>query len=148
MLNQEDFELLKSRQYCDNLECSYYNKIDAGNIRINSRPKGQVYCKECKNLWVVTKGTIIFGLKTPIEKVIETLQMLARGTGLNNTCAQQNVTADSGLDWIEKAADHVNGFTQYMQQGMHLEQVQIDEFWSFILKKKKDLQTKRNSRVS
>ena len=148
MLNKNDFDLLKSRQYCDNPECSCYNKVDAGNIRINSRPKGQVYCKECKNIWVVTKGTILFGLKTPIDKVIDTLQMLARGMGLRNTCRQQNITVDSALSWIEKAAEQVNGFTQYMQQEMHLEQAQIDEFWSFIRKKRKILQMKRNAQVN
>jgi len=57
--------------------------------------------------------------------------------GLNNTCRQEEVTADSVLAWIEKAAKHSNEFTKYMQQEMHLEQVQIDEFWSFIRKKKK-----------
>ena len=31
---------------------------------------------------------------------------------------------------------HVNEFTAYLQQEMHLEQVQIDEFWSFIRKKR------------
>ena len=87
---------------------------------------------------------MFFGLKTPIEKVIKTLQCLVRGMGLRNTCRQENVTADSVLDWIEKAARHSNEFTNYMQRQMHLEQVQIDEFWSFIRKKRKTLQMKRN----
>lgn len=52
--------------------------------------------------------------------------------GLNR---QEKVTTDSVLDWIEKAARHANEFTQYMQQGMHLEQVQTDEFCSFIRKR-------------
>jgi len=88
---------------------------------------------------------MFFGLKTPIDKVIKVLQSLVRGMGLRNTCRQEKVTADSVLDWIEKAAQHVNEFTQYMQQEMHLEQIQIDEFWSFIRKKRKILQTKRNN---
>ncbi len=65
--------------------------------------------------------------------------------GLRNTCRQENVTADSALEWITKAAKHSNEFTGYMQQEMHLEQVQIDEFWSFIRKKRKRLQMKRKS---
>lgn len=145
MLRKEDFDLLKSRQYCDNSDCSCFNKIDADNIRINSSSKGQVYCKICKNLWVLTKGTMFFDLRPPITKVLDTLLLLVRGMGLNNTCRQAAVTADSVLDWIEKAAKHSNEFTDYMQQEMHLEQVQIDEFWSFIRKKRKTLQIKRNA---
>ena len=145
MLSTTEFELLKKSQYCDNETCEYYNKTQANNIKTNSRAKGQVYCNCCKNRWVLTKGTIFFDLKTPIDKVIKVLLCLSRGMGLNNTCRQEQVTADSALAWIIKAANHTNEFTQYMQQEMHLEQVQIDEFWSFVRKKRKILQTKRNS---
>lgn len=145
MLSKAEFDLLKSSQYCDNESCACYNQPEAGNIKINSRPKGQVYCNRCGNRWVLTKGTMFFDLRTPIDKVIQVLLCLSRGMGLNNTCRQEKVTADSVLDWILKAAKHSNEFTQYMQQEMHLEQVQIDEFWSFIRKKRKSLQMRRKS---
>jgi len=143
MLSKTEFDSLKSSQYCDNLSCDCYNKAGEGNIKTNSRAKGQVYCNRCKNMWALTKGTMFFDLRTPIDKVIKVLQCLARGMGLNNTCRQENVTAGPVLDWIIKAAEHSNEFTLYMQQGMHLEQVQIDEFWSFIRKKRKTLQMRR-----
>ena len=138
-LSQEDFELLRSRQYCDDPSCSHYQKIGAGNIKIYCRKYNQVYCNgSCAGRpFVVTKGTIFYGLKTPLKKVVETLSMIARGMGVNNTCAQQQVTADSVLDWIVRAGNHVNELTAYMQQEMHLDQVQIDEFWSFVFKKRK-----------
>jgi hypothetical protein len=143
MLSKKEFDLLKSSQCCDNASCKCYNKVDAGNVKTNSRAKGQVYCNACKNIWILTKGTMFFGLRTPIGKVIRVLQCQARGMGLNNTCRQEEETADSVLEWISKAARHPNEFTEYMQQEMHLEQVQIDEFWSFIRKKRKILRTKR-----
>lgn len=145
MYSKTEFDLLKSSQYCDNPSCECYNKAGEGNIKINSRVKGQVYCNRCRNIWVLTKGTMFFDLRTPIDKVIKVLQCLARGMGLRNTCRQENVTTDSALDWILKAAKHSNEFTKYMQQHMHLEQVQIDEFWSFIRKKRKILQMKRKN---
>jgi len=148
MLSKEEFDLLKSSQYCDEASCGCYNQVNAGNIKINSRPKGQVYCNQCGNRWVLTKGTIFFDLRTPIDKVIKVLLCLSRGMGLNNTCRQEKVTADSALSWIEKAGKHSNEFTHYMQQEMHLEQVQIDEFWSFIRKKRKILQLKRENYLS
>lgn len=137
MLSKTEFEILKSSQYCANESCEYYNQPEAGNIKINSRSKGQVYCNSCGNRWVLTKGTMFYDLRTPIDKVIKVLLNLSRGMGLNNTCRQENVTADSVLAWIIKAAKHSNEFTLYMQQEMHLTQVQIDECWSFIRKKRK-----------
>ena len=144
MLSKTEFDLLKSSQYCDNESCECYHLPQAGNIKINSRSKGQVYCNRCGNRWVLTKGTMFFGLRTPIEKVVKVLLCLTRGMGVNNTCRQEEVTAGSILAWIEKASRHANEFTAYMQQEMHLGQVQIGELWPFIRKKRKTLQMKRS----
>ena len=73
MLSKSEFDTLKRSQYCDNESCDCYNKVQADNIRINSRAKGQVYCNRCGNRWVLTKGTMFFGLRTPIEKVVKVL---------------------------------------------------------------------------
>jgi len=135
--SKTDFDLLKSHQFCDNSACSCYQQTEAGNIKTHCRKQGQVYCNRCKSApFVVTKGTIFYGLKTPLEKVVSTLKLLAGGMGVNATCAQQEVTADSITSWIKKAGNHVEEFTDFMQQDMQLDQVQIDEFWSFIKKKK------------
>ena len=145
MLSKEEFILLRNRQFCDNECCNHYNKIGLGNIKTNSRKKGQVYCNLCLNMWVLTKGTMFFGLKTPIDKVINTLLLLVRGMGLRNSSRQSGITTDTILEWVEKAAKHSKEFSTYMQTEMSLEQVQIDEFWSYIRKKTKALQEKRNS---
>lgn len=137
VLSNKDFDLFKSSQFCDNPECSCYQKVKAGNLKIYSRKQGQIYCNACKGRpFVVTKGTIFYCLKKPLELVVSTLMLLARGMGLNNTCAHQKVTADSVLLWIEKAGNHSEEFTNFMTHNMELDQVQIDEFWSFIQKKK------------
>lgn len=64
---------------------------------------------------------MFFGLCTPIEKVVKVLFFLTPGMGVNNTCRQEEVTADSILVWIDKAAQHANEFTAYMQQAMHFD---------------------------
>jgi hypothetical protein len=138
-LKDEDFELLKSRQYCDDPSCSHYQQLGSGNIRTYCRKYNQIYCNgSCKGKpFVVTKGTIFYGLKTPLSRVVEVLCTLSRGMGLNNTCALHGVTADAVLEWLVKAGKHVDELTAYMSQELRLEQVQIDEFWSFVLKKKR-----------
>jgi IS1 family transposase len=47
------------------------------------------------------------------------------------------VTTDAISAWVLKAADHVNELTVYLEREMHLTQCQIDEFWSYIFKKKR-----------
>ena len=133
-----DFDLFKRHQYCDNADCLFHGKVGAGNICINTRKNGQVYCNKCTSPpFSVRRGTMFFGLRTPMEKIVRVLGLLASGVGVNALCREQDVTADSLRAWIVLAANQVDAFSNYMQQDMHLEQVQIDEFWSFIRKKKK-----------
>jgi hypothetical protein len=132
-----DFEIFKSHQFCDNETCTHYGQVGQGNLRTHSRKSGQIQCNRCNSKpFSVRKGTMFFDLRTPIDKVISVLGLLASGMGVNALCREQKVTADSLRAWVILAANHVDAFSAYMQQDMHLEQVQIDEFWSFIRKKR------------
>lgn len=130
-----DFEKYKAQQFCDNSECSIFGKVGLGNIRTQSSKNKQVYCNQCDNHWVITKGTFFYHLKTPVKVVVEVLKLLAEGMGVNAVCRVKGVTADSMRSWLAKASDHVEEISAYLQKEMHLTQCQIDEFWSFILKK-------------
>ena len=130
-----DIEKYKELQYCDNSECKYHHQLGQGNIGWNSRKQRQVYCKGCKNIWVLTKDTFFYHLKTEVQLVLECLLWLAEGTGVNAVCRVKGVTDASLREWLKKASSHVTEISLYLKDKMHLEQCQIDEFWSFILKK-------------
>jgi hypothetical protein len=130
-----EFENFRTHQYCDNRLCSYYGQTGQGNLKIRCLSKGRIYCNKCKVAFQVRKGTMFFGLRTDMDKIARVLGLLASGMGVNAVCRENDVTADSLRDWIVLAARHVNEFSAYLERDMHLEQVQIDEFWSFIRKK-------------
>mgnify|MGYP000243979101 CR=1 FL=1 len=52
-----NFEKYKAQQFCDNPMCLDFGKIGEGNILTQSRKNQQVYCNQCDNSWVITKGT-------------------------------------------------------------------------------------------
>lgn len=136
-LTKEEFEALQSHQYCENTECELFGLVGQGNIKIHSFASGQGYCNRCSSKpFAIRKGTMFFGLRTPIDKIIRVLSLIASGMGQNAVCKQEDVTGDSIRSWITLASEQVCAFTQYMQRDMQLTQVQIDEFWSFIRKKK------------
>lgn len=137
------FDKYKEQQFCDNPKCSHANKIGEGNIRTHSRKHRQVYCNQCGNIWTITKDTFFYHLKTPVKVVIEVLLLLSEGMGVNAVCRAKGVTADAISGWILKAGKHVREVTQYLEGGMHLTQCQIDEFWSFIYKKKAIVEKRR-----
>ena len=134
-MTKEDFKLFIVNQYCDNELCSCYQVVGGANLKIKSQKTGQLYCNKCKNNFSVRKGTMFFGLRTPMDKIITTLSLLAGGMGSNAVVRETKVTGDSLRAWVVLASTQVDNFTAYMQRDMKLEQVQIDEFWSYILKK-------------
>lgn len=135
-MTTEEFEYFRKYQYCDTPDCSYHGQSEASNLKIKSLAKGQVYCIGCKEVFSVRKGTMFFGLRTKMDKIAHVLGLLASGMGVNAVCRENDVTADSLRDWVLLAARHVNEFSAFLEQDMHLEQVQIDEFWAFIRKKR------------
>ena len=136
-LTKEEFDILKLHQFCDNASCSKYGLVGQGNIQTHSFASGQGYCNCCKSKpFAIRKGTMFFGLRTPIDKIIQVLRLLSSGMGQNAICRQEDVTGDSVRNWIILASEQVSAFTEYMQREMHLDQLQIDEFWSFIRKKR------------
>jgi hypothetical protein len=131
-----DFSKYKVQQFCDNLDCPAYGKIGANNIRTHSRLHHQVYCNVCKQIWVITKNTFFYNLKAPAPLILEVLKLLSEGMGLRAACRTKGVTPDAARAWVLKAAAHVTEVTVYLEREMHLTQCQIDEFWSYIFKKK------------
>ena len=130
-----DFDKYKAQQFCDNLDCPYHGRTDLKNIRTHSRLHHHVYCNACKQIWVITKGTVFYCLKAPVSLLLEVLKLLSEGMGLRAVCRSKSVTPDAVSAWVQKAAKHVREVTGYLEREMHLTQCQIDEFWSYILKK-------------
>jgi transposase-like protein len=129
------FDTYKAQQFCDKTACQYYGKRGEDNIRTHSLQQHQVYCKACKNIWVMTKGTFFFNVKASVALVLEVLRLLSEGMGLRAVCRTKGVTPDAVGSWLVKAGAHVKEVTVSLERAMPLTQCQIDEFWSYILKK-------------
>jgi hypothetical protein len=138
-LTDLEFATMRQNQFCDNPKCTHYGKIGEGNLSIHSRRCEQVCCNKCKEIFSIRKGTMFTGLKTPIDKIVQVLTLVASGMGQNQVCKSEKVCGEAIRAWIVLAAEHTDTFTVYMQKDMKLEQLQIDEFWSFIRKKNKNL---------
>jgi hypothetical protein len=137
-MTNEDFDKLKSHQYCDKENCEKYEVVGGDNLRIKTRKNGQIYCNSCKSApFSVRRGTMLYCLHTDINIVIDCLLRLSGGVGSNELSRQTGITTDSLRNWTVLASLQMEQFSSYMQANMHLEQVQIDEFWSYVKKKRK-----------
>ena len=64
------------------------------------------------------------------------LKDLLEGKGQRAMQRTHGVSLVTQREWIVKVATHASMISDYLEQDMHLERVQIDEFWSYILKKR------------
>ena len=131
-----DFDKFKALQYCDNELCEYFSKIGLGNICTLSSKNNQVYCNGCNTRWVITKDTFFYDLRSDKFLIMSVLKDLSEGKGQRAIKRTTGVSLETQKRWLLRAADHVAQISVYLEQEMHLERIQIDEFWAFVLKKR------------
>jgi hypothetical protein len=74
-------------------------------------------------------------LKTPVEEVARTLLVVMRRGSLR---AAEDVTGhkyETIGQWLRRAGRHAETVTAALVHGLHLSEVEVDEFWSFVRKK-------------
>ena len=96
-------------------------------------------CKICGKSFSETAGTPFFGLKTPTHTVCTALKELSEGLGVQAVARIHGVKPDTVLKWIKKAGQHCERVSEYMIQELELTQVQLDEMWTFVHKKQRQL---------
>ena len=96
-------------------------------------------CQLCKKRFSETQGTVFFGLKTPAQTVYRALASLAEGQGVRSVARVFEVDKDTVQEWLRKAGEHSEQVSDYLMHGLHLSEAQLDELWSFVYKKEKNL---------
>jgi IS1 family transposase len=134
---------------CPNEPCSSYgilgphpahDIVGRGTYTTVHGEKRQLYlCRVCGKSFSETAGTPFYGLKTPTKTVCIALNELAEGLGVRAVARIHGVEHDTVLDWLRKAGQHCELLSAYMMQELELSQVQLDELWTFVRKKKRML---------
>lgn len=89
----------------------------------------------------------MYGLKTEVREVAQALLIVMRRGSLR---AAEEITGhkyETISLWLKRAASHAEAISEVLTHDLHLSLVEIDEFWSFVQKKKEQLssQTKENA---
>ncbi len=131
-----------SMYFCPYEDCSNYGKVGVDNQIIGSGRYGKhqtqlLQCKVCRRTFSARRGTPLFGLKTDEQTFYDVIACLAEGNGIRATARIKNVDKDTVASWLDKASQHVEAVSRYLMVNLHFEAVQLDEFWSFVKKKKR-----------
>src|SRR6266853_5820665 len=131
-MNKPEKKEQSSLPPCPNPECGQSHMVPNGSHR--GRPR--YCCRTCKTYFGDTQGTPMYGLKTPAAEVAQALLIVMRRGSLR---AAEEITGhkyETISGWLKRAAAHAEALTQVLAGDLHLSQVEIDEFWSFVQKKK------------
>jgi transposase-like protein len=130
-----------SLYFCPNDKCSNYGRVGPDNQikgagRYGKKREQLLQCKVCGKTFSVRRGTPLFNLKADEEDFYRAIACLAEGSGIRATGRIMGRDKDTIAQWLKKASEHVEAVNRYLMLNLHFEEAQLDEFWSFVKKKK------------
>jgi len=133
-----------SMYFCPHEDCSNYGKVGTDNQIIGAGTYGKHHtqllkCNVCKRRFSARRGTPLFDLKADEETFYDVIACLAEGNGIRAAARIKKVDKDTVSAWLDKASKHVQAVSRHLMVNRHFEAVQLDEFWSFVKKKKRNV---------
>ena len=104
--------------------------VTVANGHVRGRPRWR--CPGCRRSFGLTTGTVMARLKTPAAEVAQALLVVLRRGSLR---AAEEVTGhkyETISRWLRRAAAHADALTDALVHDLHLREVEVDEFWSFV----------------
>jgi hypothetical protein len=86
-----------------------------------------------------SNGTAYAGVRTDLEIYRRGTKALAEGLSIRATSRLIEVDKDTVNQWLPTLGLHSQGVMNYFFRNLHLEECQLDELWTFIYKKEKQL---------
>lgn len=125
--------------YCPNPDCALFGIAEGCQLDrhayYGSDRRPQYLCRACGKTFSETKGTFFYRLRTPKEKVLNALAMVAENGGIRATGRAMGVDKDTVQSWVERAGKHVEEVTAYLTVSCRLSEAQLDALWTFVKKK-------------
>jgi len=137
--------------FCPYEDCDNHNTVGPDNHIIGAGHYGNpptqlLRCTVCGRRFSARRGTPLFQLKASEETFYRTMACLAEGNGVRATARIMGLDKDTVSAWLARAARHVQAVSRYLMVNLHFEEVQLDEFWNFVKKKKPTAPRGKSSR--
>ncbi|MBV8436591.1 MAG: IS1 family transposase [Silvibacterium sp.] len=126
---------------CPNPDCPHYGQSGAGNLRLHgwsgrSHRYRNLYCATCGRNFSERTNTPLFGLTSDEDTLVAIAKHLAEGIGARATARLCGVSLNTVLRFTKRSGQHAERFHDLKVRQVHPEQIQPDEAWSFVGKKR------------
>jgi transposase-like protein len=96
-------------------------------------------CTVCGQSFSERKGTPFFRTQLPEEQLIALVHHIVEGDGMRPTSRLCHVPLNTVLRYAHRAGDHAQEFHDQMVQHVQVQNLQADEAWAFVGKKRQTL---------
>ena len=139
-MSEEDFSQLA----CPNPDCSAYGQRGVGNLRLHGwSGSGHrircLHCATCGTDFSERANTPLFGLRTTQDKLVAIAEHLADGCGVRATARLCKVGRNTVLRFTQRFGRHAELFHDLEVRHVDPKQIQPDEAWTFVGKKRQAL---------
>jgi len=147
-------EFAQVGDFCPNEACADYGKRqskDQKNIVKfgKTRAGRQRYkCKSCSSTFTETKGTIFYRRRTPDDKIIETLALLAEGSRISSLTRVKGYKEDTILAWLRDAAEHAEAIEEELMSKYQIGRGQLDGLWAYVGNKGEKKATRKRTKAA
>jgi hypothetical protein len=95
-----------------------------------------------------THGTIVYGKRVSVERIVHVIACLAEGLGIRSTARVFEVGTNTVLGGLVEAAEPLQAVSPYFLCDLHLTQVHLDEWYAALSAVSEDDAIKHLSRSS
>ena len=138
--------------FCPNEQCKDHGLRSQGNIAVRGKygkdkSRELLYCRICGKRFAATQASALFGLHLPAETIQQIIHHAAEGVGVRATARLLGLDKDTVNRVILRAGEHCAHVLSDLLISLNLTEVQLDELWTFI-KKRKVLVAPKTSNIS
>ena len=138
--------------FCPNERCPNYGERGKGNLAIRGKygkahDRDLLYCRTCGKRFAATHATALFGLHLPGETIRAIIHHAAEGVSVRATARLLDLDKDTVNRVILRVGEHLAFVLSDLMRSLDLTEVQLDELWTFV-KKKRLLEKKQHVRTS
>jgi IS1 family transposase len=122
--------------FCPNPDCAYRGGVGWGTLRANGPPHGgpwrQLLCVVCRRSFLETLGTIFYGKRASVERIVRVIACRAEGVGIRGTARGVEVDPNTVLQCLVEAAEQLRAFAQHVLHDIRVHQVQLEELCALL----------------
>ena len=138
--------------FCPNEQCKNFGLRGQGNIAVRGKygkdkSRDLLYCRTCGMRFASTQASALFGLHLPAATIQQIIHHAAEGVGVRATARLLGLDKDTVNRVILRAGEHCANVLSALLTSLKLTEVQLDELWTFV-KKRKVLAAPKTSKSS